>query len=82
MGVARLVTSQGAVLAGTGVVVGVIIFVMTSRFLRAVLVGVGRPDVLTIAVVSTTLMTIAIAASWIPARRAARIDPARALAGD
>jgi predicted permease len=80
--VARLVTSQGALLAASGVAVGILIFLATSRFLRAVVVGVGRPDVLTIAIVSGTLMLIAIAASWIPARRAARIDPARALAGD
>jgi putative ABC transport system permease protein len=82
MGVARLVTRQGAVLAARGVAAGVIIFVLTSRFLRAVLVGVGRPDLLTVAAVSGTLMLIAIAASWIPARRASRIDPARALVGD
>ena len=80
--VARLVTRQGAGLAGVGVVAGVAAFLSASRLLRAALAGVARPDVLTIAVVTGVLMAIALAASWIPARRAARVDPARALAGD
>jgi putative ABC transport system permease protein len=80
--VARLVTRQGAGLAGAGVVAGVAVFLASSRLLRAALVGVARPDVLTIAVVTAVLMAIALAASWIPARRAARVDPARALAGE
>jgi predicted permease len=80
--VARLVTTQGAVLAGTGVVLGIAIFLATSRFLRAWVVGVGRPDPLTMLAVSAALLLIALSASWIPARRAARIDPARALSSD
>ncbi len=80
--VARLVTRQGAALAGAGVVVGVVVFLASSRLLRSALVGVERPDVLTIAVVTSVLMAIALAASWVPARRAARVDPARALSGD
>jgi ABC-type antimicrobial peptide transport system permease subunit len=78
-GVARLVAQQGAGLAGAGVIVGVIAFVALSQFLRANINGVGRPDVLTIGIVAAVLMVIACAASWIPARRASRIDPARSL---
>jgi predicted permease len=80
--VARLVTRQGALLAAAGVVVGTALFAATSRFLRAVVAGVGRPDLPTLAVVSAGLMVVAIAASWIPARRASKMDPARALAGE
>ena len=79
---ARLVTRQGALLAAAGVAIGVAVFLASSRLLRAALVGVGRPDVVTIVVVTGVLMAIALAASWIPARRATRIDPARALAGE
>jgi predicted permease len=77
-----LVTGQGATLAVAGVVVGILTFLATSRFLRSLLSGVSSPDVMTVAVVAAVLMSIAIAASWIPARRASRIDPARALSGD
>ncbi|HEY4217369.1 MAG TPA: ABC transporter permease [Gemmatimonadaceae bacterium] len=80
--VARLVTGQGATLAGVGIVVGIAIFFMTSRFLRAVINGVQQPDALVVGAVALLLMVIALAASWIPARRAARVDPARALSGE
>jgi ABC-type antimicrobial peptide transport system permease subunit len=80
--VARLVTRQGAVLAGAGVVAGVAVFLASSRLLRAALAGVGRPDAVTVIAVTSVLMAIALAASWIPARRAARVDPARALSGE
>jgi putative ABC transport system permease protein len=80
--VALLVTGQGAALATAGVVTGIVVFLATSRFLRSLLVGVSRPDVVTVLAVSVVLMTIAITASWIPARRASHIDPARALSGE
>ncbi|HEY4303971.1 MAG TPA: ABC transporter permease [Gemmatimonadaceae bacterium] len=80
--VAWLVTGQGATLAIAGVVVGIATFLGTSRFLRSLLNGVSSPDALTVIAVASVLMMIAIAASWIPARRASRIDPARALSGD
>jgi putative ABC transport system permease protein len=80
--VAWLVTGQGATLATVGVVAGIATFLATSRFLRSMLNGVSPPDALTVVAVAATLMMIAIAASWIPARRASRIDPARALSGD
>ncbi|MGH7618410.1 MAG: FtsX-like permease family protein [Gemmatimonadaceae bacterium] len=80
--VARLVTRQGAMLAGAGVVARVSVFLASSRLLRAALVGVGRPDALTVGIVTAVLMLIALAASWIPACRAARMDPARALSGE
>jgi len=81
-GVARLITRQGAALAGGGVAVGVVIFLAASRYLRSTIVGVGRPEPMTIVVVGALLMLVAMLASWIPARRAARLDPARALSGD
>ncbi|MFI5230005.1 MAG: ABC transporter permease [Gemmatimonadales bacterium] len=80
--IARLITRQGAGLAAVGVGLGVLIFIATSRFLRASIVGVGRPEAATIVAVGALLMLVAMLASWIPARRAARVDPARALSGD
>ena len=80
--VARLVTRQGAGLAGAGVVAGVAVFLASSRLLRAALVGVASAGCADDLVVTAVLMAIALAASWIPARRAARVDPARALSGE
>lgn len=80
--VAWLVTGQGAALAVAGVIAGIATFLGTSRFLRSMVNGVSSPDVVTVAAVTAVLLSIAIAASWIPARRASRIDPARALSGD
>ena len=80
--VARLVTYQGATVAALGVGAGVAIFAFVSRFLRSLVFGVSVVDPVTILAVSLVLMTVALGASWIPARRAARIDPVRALAGD
>lgn len=80
--VAGLVTRQGATLAAAGVVVGIVAFLASARLLRAAVNGVSRPDALTIAGVTAALMLIAILASWIPARRASRVDPAVALSGE
>ena len=80
--VAWLVTGQGAAFAVAGVILGIATFLGTSRFLRSLLIGVSSPDAVTVRAVAAVLMMIAIAASWIPARRASQIDPARALSGD
>jgi ABC-type antimicrobial peptide transport system permease subunit len=81
-GVARLISTQGAGLAAIGIVVGSALFLGASRFLHAHVFGVGAVDPLTIVTVSACLMAVAIASSWIPARRASRIDPATVLTGD
>jgi ABC-type lipoprotein release transport system permease subunit len=52
---------------------------MVARFLRSFLFGVAPNDPLALAGSSLTLVTIAALASWIPARRASRVDPAEAL---
>ncbi|MEP6493829.1 MAG: ABC transporter permease [bacterium] len=81
-GVARLVSGQGAALAGVGVALGMTMLFLASWMLRTLIVGVERPDAATVVLVAGFLMFVAICASWIPARRAARIDPARALSGE
>jgi putative ABC transport system permease protein len=53
-----------------------------ARFLRALLFGVGAADALTIAAVASTLMAVVVAATYLPASRAAAIDPMRALRQD
>jgi ABC-type antimicrobial peptide transport system permease subunit len=50
-----------------------------TRVLSKLLFGVGPRDPLSFATVALVLLGVAVAASYVPARRAARVDPARAL---
>ena len=77
--VAGMMTKQGLVLTAFGVTGGLALFVVVARFLRSFLYGVAPGDPLTLAGASLMLIAIATLASWIPARRAARVDPAEAL---
>jgi ABC-type antimicrobial peptide transport system permease subunit len=65
-----------------GIVVGLLVFAGAARFLRTMLFGVSAWDPTTIAGAAATLMVISLAAAWLPARRAAYVDPAQALRGE
>ncbi|HEY7878043.1 MAG TPA: ABC transporter permease [Gemmatimonadaceae bacterium] len=77
--VARLVTRQGLALTGAGIAAGLVLFALLARFLRSLLFGVAPSDPVTLVAVSLALIAIAALASWLPARRAARVDPMEAL---
>ncbi|HEX9945630.1 MAG TPA: FtsX-like permease family protein [Thermoanaerobaculia bacterium] len=77
--VTRLVLRQAAVPVAAGVVLGLAASAVATRVLAASLVGVGRMDPLTLAVVVLVLAATALLASVVPARRATRVDPTRAL---
>src|SRR5439155_586086 len=70
-----LVLARGARLALLGIGLGLVGALALSRFLSALLYGIGERDPLTFAVVAMTLGTVALAASLLPARAAARLDP-------
>jgi putative ABC transport system permease protein len=55
---------------------------LVARFLRAFLFGVAPGDPLTLVGASVLLVAVAALASWIPARRASRVDPVEALRAD
>ena len=67
------------VLVGGGIMLGIATALVATRALRGVLFGVAPHDPLTFAVVAIGIGTAGLLASWIPARRAASIDPARTL---
>ena len=73
--VLRLVLTSGIKLAGFGIVLGLGTSFFLMRAVRHLLFGVGTSDPLTMLLVSMTLLTAAFAASYFPARRAARLDP-------
>jgi putative ABC transport system permease protein len=66
-------------LTGLGIVAGLLIVWPVSRLARQFLFGVRPGDPVTLAVAAAVLFAVAAAASVIPARRAARIDPMEAL---
>jgi predicted permease len=70
---------QTAIIAVTGTIVGVIAAALTTKTLSTFVFGLSERDPLTLFVVAMTLITIAIAAGLLPARRAATLDPVRAI---
>ncbi|HEX8986171.1 MAG TPA: FtsX-like permease family protein, partial [Bryobacteraceae bacterium] len=77
--VVGLVVRHGMLLAGIGVAIGLATAFGVTRLLAAMLYGVKATDPLTFAGVALTLSAVALAATCIPARRAARVDPMTAL---
>ncbi|HSS19149.1 MAG TPA: ABC transporter permease [Pyrinomonadaceae bacterium] len=74
-----LVTRQGLVLALAGILIGWLGALGLTRLIRSLLFGVGPADPLTFVVVSLVLLAVTLLASYLPARRAARVDPIVAL---
>ncbi len=81
-GVTRLVVGQGMRLALAGLAVGLAAALAASRLLGSLLHGIGSTDPATLAGVGVVLTAVAFTASWLPARRAARVDPLEALRRD
>jgi predicted permease len=79
LSVLGLVMRQAVVLVGAGVGLGVLAALMVSRILVSLLVGVPSYDPLTFTSVSALMLAVALLACYIPARRAARVDPMEAL---
>jgi putative ABC transport system permease protein len=77
--VQRMVVRRGLMLALIGVAFGVCGSLMLSRLLASLLYGVSATNPLTLAVVSVIMLVVAVLASWLPARRATRVDPVQAL---
>jgi len=77
--VSRLVLRQGLALAGVGVVVGLAAAVGLTRLMSALLYGVEPLDPATFVAGGLGAALLALAASWLPARRAARVDPVETL---
>jgi predicted permease len=77
--VLRLIVGEGARLAALGVAVGIAASFAITRLLSSLLFGVSATDPITFAGVAVLLCLVALLASYIPARRAMRLDPSAAL---
>ncbi|HEV2884229.1 MAG TPA: ABC transporter permease [Pyrinomonadaceae bacterium] len=77
--VLRLILGSGMKLALTGIVLGLAGAFAATRLLQELLFGVSATDVSTFAVVSTVLASVVLLACYVPARRAAKVDPLVAL---
>ena len=73
------VTRGAVTLIGSGVVLGLVLALGAGRLLERVLYGVKPSDPLTFAIVFAIMLSIGAAATFLPARRATRIDPIQAL---
>jgi ABC-type antimicrobial peptide transport system permease subunit len=80
--VQRLVIADGAVLVALGVVVGILGALAGTRAMRSLLFDLAPTDPPTYIAIVVILGACAVAASWIPARRASRVDPVVALRAD
>jgi ABC-type antimicrobial peptide transport system permease subunit len=79
LGIGMLVLGHGLVIACIGLTLGIAGAFAVTRVMRSLLFGVGAADPITYALVAGLVAATAVAASCIPARRAARLDPMRSL---
>jgi putative ABC transport system permease protein len=77
--VLKLVLRQGALLAVTGVAIGLVGAFVLTRWMHSLLYGVSATDPVTFTVISLILIGVALGASFVPARRATKVDPMVAL---
>jgi ABC-type antimicrobial peptide transport system permease subunit len=77
--VVRLALAETILPVGIGLAAGTAASLALSRVVASLLYGVGPEDPLTLAGASLTLVAAGFLAGWLPARRASRIDPLRAL---
>jgi predicted permease len=80
--VSRMISRQGIALAGIGVAVGLVVTIVVTRFMRGLLYDVSATDPFTLGGTCVLLLVVAFVASWLPARRAAAVDPSDALRSD
>jgi putative ABC transport system permease protein len=80
--VVAMVMRQGLRLAAAGLAIGLVLALLSKSVLKGLLVGVSAADPATLALTALVLLLVAVLASYVPARRAARVDPMVALRFD
>lgn len=77
--VLKLVIRQGMAATGVGLVAGMLAALGLTRFMKGILFGVSPHDPLAFLGATAVLIVVGLLATWVPARRAARVDPVEAL---
>ncbi len=77
--VVRLIMRRAAILIGLGVIEGILLSLWLSRFVSSLLYDVAPTDAATLVDATLVLVAVGLAAGWLPARRATRIQPAEVL---
>jgi predicted permease len=78
-GILRMVVTRGLLLTAAGAVTGLAVAFAATRALSSILYGISPTDVGTFTTVFVSMMLVAFAATYVPARRAAKLDPIVAL---
>src|SRR5436309_9650270 len=77
--VLRMIMREGSVMLLSGIAIGLLLAVATAKVLSGILYQVGALDPIAFTVAPLLLAAAALIATWLPARRATRIDPIQAL---
>jgi ABC-type antimicrobial peptide transport system permease subunit len=80
--VLRLILREAGMLLAGGLVLGTVLALLAARAIESLLFGVHSNDPMTLVAAASALAAVALAASYLPARRAARLDPTVALRQD
>jgi predicted permease len=80
--VRAMVVAQGARIVGAGILVGILAAVASMRALESLLFGVRSVDAATFAGMSASMVVVGLLASYLPARRASKVDPIESLRAD
>jgi predicted permease len=80
--VRRMVVAQGTRVVAIGVVIGIGVAIASTRALESLLFGVDAVDAVTFVGMSASMLAIGLLASYVPARRASRVDPIESLRGE
>jgi putative ABC transport system permease protein len=78
-GILRMVVTRGLLLTAAGAVTGLAVAFAATRALSSMLYGISPTDAVTFTTVFVSIMLVAFAATYVPARRAAKLDPMVAL---
>jgi predicted permease len=77
--VLRMIMREGSIMLVSGVAIGLLLAVATAKIVSGILYGVGALDPVAFTVAPAVLTVAALIATWLPARRATRVNPAQAL---